>query len=266
MNLTHQLIELIPQKEGIVGMYKQIEKAARLCYKSEDKITEDSYKKFINMLSTKGHYSPFEHGTIYLRIPIEQYDSPLFCDIRTLRNTPWTKINRLLGVIYLTTNYRAVEENCVPILDEWICDSPTAYHDRRYTFKFITSLAMSRELNRHRCHSICEESTRYCNYSQDKFNGEISYIEPIWFKNADSVTQKLFLAQCVNNEEVYLNLIKEGYKPQYARDVLNLSTKTELMHTAFESDWKEFIKLRTSQFAHPQMIELATKVKELLNL
>lgn len=265
MNLVHQSVELIPQEEGFVGIYKQIEKAARVCYKSEDKITDESYKRFINMLSAKGHYSPFEHGTMYLQIPVKDYDNPVYKDIQLLYNKPWAKINFNLGFVYITTNYRAIIEEEIPILREWVCDSPTEYHEKRYTFKFITSLAMSRELNRHRCHSICEESTRYCNYSQDKFNGEISYIEPIWFKDADSVTQKLFVAQCVNNEEAYLDLIKE-HKPQFARDVLNLSTKTELMHTAFEFDWKEFIKLRTSQFAHPQMQELACKVKELLNL
>lgn len=264
MNLIHQLVELIPQESGFEGMYKQIEKAARICYKSEDKITEESYKKFINMLSYKGHYSPFEHGTVYLQIPVKDYDNPLYKDIRLLYNKPWAKTNFNIGFVYITTNYRAIIEEEIPVLREWIC-APTEYHEKRYTFKFITSLAMSRELNRHRCHSICEESTRYCNYSQDKFNGEISYIEPIWFKEADPITQKLFIAQCANNEEAYLDLIKTN-KPQFARDVLNLSTKTEVMHTAFESDWKEFINLRTSRFAHPQMIELATKVKELLNL
>lgn len=266
MQLIHQSVELIPQEEGLVGMYKQIEKAARLCYKSEDKITNGSYKKFINMLSTKGHYSPFEHGTLYIKIPADYYYGDFDNNLFKLEKKPWFKAKQILGVVYITTNYRAYVESNLKVVPEFIYDLPTEYHERRYTFKFITSLAMSRELNRHRCHSICEESTRYCNYSQDRFNEEISYIEPIWFKEADPITQKLFLAQGVKNEEAYLDLIKEGHKPQFARDVLSLSTKTELMHTAFESDWKEFIELRTSQFAHPQMIELATKVKELLNL
>lgn len=265
MQLIHQSVELIPQEEGPVGMYKQIEKAARLCYKSEDKITEDSYKKFINMLSTKGHYSPFEHGTLYIKIPADYYYGDFDNNLFKLENKPWFKVKQILGVVYITTNYRAYVENNLKVIPEFICDSPTEFHERRYTFKFVTSLAMSRELNRHRCHSICEESTRYCNYSQDKFNGEISYIEPVWFKEVDPVTRSLFLAQCVNDEKAYLDLIKTN-RPQFARDVLNLSTKTELIHTAFESDWKEFINLRTSYFAHPQMIELATKVKELLNL
>lgn len=74
MKLIQQSAELWKQPEGKVGIYKAIERAARLCYKSEDRTTEDSYKRFMGMLSEKGHNSPLEHGTVYLRIPIEEYE------------------------------------------------------------------------------------------------------------------------------------------------------------------------------------------------
>lgn len=74
MKLIQQNADIWEQPEGEIGIYKQVERAARLCYMSTDKITEDSYKRFIDMLSTKGHNSPLEHGTVYLKIPIEEYE------------------------------------------------------------------------------------------------------------------------------------------------------------------------------------------------
>ena len=69
MKLIKQSCEIIPQTPGIDGIYKQIEKAGRTCYKSEDKITEDSAKKFVDMLATNKHGAMLEHGTVYLDLP-----------------------------------------------------------------------------------------------------------------------------------------------------------------------------------------------------
>lgn len=71
MRLIKPSFEIIEQEPGIEGMFKHIEKAARVCYRSEDKITDDSYKKMIELLENKGHYSPFAHGTVYLTVPHE---------------------------------------------------------------------------------------------------------------------------------------------------------------------------------------------------
>lgn len=266
MKLIGQSADIWKQEEGIIGVYKQVEKAARLCYKSEDKTTEDSYKNFIDMLKKNGHNSPLEHGTVYLTL--DSMPKATF-----YIHNPYSKVVYETGRYYVTTNYRVIKEHNLEDDLKYICE-PTKYHEKRITIHTVTSIGISRELNRHRCHSICEESTRYCNYSKDKFGNELTFITPNWInpqcldKNNTNLStiDIMWRDACEDAETSYIMLLKEGWKPQQARDVLPLCTKTELVHTAFESDWEEFFKLRCSKAAHPMMQELANKIKEAIKL
>lgn len=288
MKLIDQSVELWEQPEGEIGIYKQIERAARLCYKSEDKTTDNSYTQFISMLEGRKHKSPFEHGTVYLKFFLGS-DYSFKNKIWDIINSPYSRTVKQGITYYITTNYRAIlENNALDVLDEYLCE-PTEYHIKRISVHITTSIGIGRELNRHRCHSICEESTRYCNYTKDKFDNCITFIKPNW---ADMPTgQYIYWDECwcdANREKIqlpvdksiqinallhswvkaevnYNNLINSGLKPQQARDVLPLATKTELIHTAFEDDWEEFFKLRCSPAAHPMMQELANKIKQLIH-
>ena len=267
MKLINQSAEIWEQPEGEIGIYKQIERAARLCYKSEDKVTEDSYKKFINMLNNKGHNSPFEHGTVYLTFTpsVAEWEAEKY------KRNAYSKVrNNGRGIVYITTNYRAIKENGWEEDLQYLCE-PTEYHERRISVHITTSIGISRELNRHRCHSICEESTRYCNYSKDKFGNELTFIIPNWvnthcpnkLQEGPGATDMAWSNSLEEAEYNYLLLLKQGWKPQQARDILPLATKTELVHTAFETDWKDFFRLRCSPTAHPMMQELASLIKEI---
>ena len=75
MKLIKSSFEILEQESGLQGVYKQIEIAGRTCYKSEDKITEDSAKGFVDRMINSGHGAMLEHGTIYLKIPIEIYNA-----------------------------------------------------------------------------------------------------------------------------------------------------------------------------------------------
>ena len=289
MKLINQSVEIWEQPEGEVGIYKQIERAARLCYKSEDKTTEDSYKRFIDMLNINGHQSPLEHGTVYLKYRVTIPDDLL---VKSYSNNPHSQV-RIVDDIetgnkyaYITTNFRVIKEHQWEEDLKYLCE-PTKYHEKRISVHIITSIGISRELNRHRCHSICEESTRYCNYSKDKFDNTLTFILPNWIHISDiHLGEKLdihpmmklltgqydresmdirFLVPLAHAAHTYKCLIANGCKPQQARDVLPLATKTELIHTAFESDWEEFFKLRCSSAAHPMMQELANQIKELMH-
>lgn len=256
MKLIEPSVELIEQESGIEGIYKQIERCARICYKSEDKITEDSAKKFVDMLINNGHGAMLEHGTVYLRFP---YNDD--CDIyaKILQKYGFNKYSKVSGnYAFVSTNYRVLIEN--NWLDDltYICE-PTEYHEKRYTLKFITSIGITRELIRHRHFSFANESTRYCNYSKDKFGGEITFINPYWHIKKDN-----FDAVLEDAENNYLIAIKGGLKPQEAREMLPLATKSEIIMTGFESDWKDFFKLRCDKAAHPDMQIIANKAKELL--
>ena len=294
MKLINQSAEIWEQPEGEVGIYKQVEKAARLCYKSEDKTTEDSYKKFIGMLNDKGHNSPFEHGTVYLLFGENPYSKGDSEFILKYKNNPYSKVigigtddtlvdstflgDKLGEGVYgcflwaITTNFRVIKEHQWEDDLKYLCE-PTEYHEKRVSVHITTSIGISRELNRHRCHSICEESTRYCNYSKDKFGNELTFIIPNWVnthcpskhQEGPGATDMAWSNSLEEAEYNYLLLLKQGWKPQQARDVLPLATKTELIHTAFESDWEEFFKLRCSPAAHPMMQELANQIKELIH-
>ena len=278
MKLIQQSAEIWEQQSGLEGVYKQVEKAARLCYKSEDKITEDSYKKFIDMLEKREHLSPLEHGTIYLKftwpgVTCEHCNTTLpFRLMDKYCVNPFSKVVNIGNDVYVTTNLRVIKEQKWEEDLKYLCE-PTLYHERRISVHIITSIGISRELNRHRCHSICEESTRYCNYSKDKFGNELTFIIPNWvnthcpnkLQEGPGATDMAWSNSLEEAEYNYLLLLKQGWKPQQARDVLPLATKTELIHTAFESDWKEFFKLRCSKAAHPEMQVLANNIKQLIN-
>ena len=174
---------------------KRIEKAGRTCYKSEDRITEESAKVFVRMLIERGHESVLEHESI--------------------------------------------------------------------TVRFVCDRGISHEIVRHRLASYSQESTRYCNYGNDRFGSELTFIKPCFFKEKKgaycSWYNSMDFAECA-----YFDMLDDGCTPQEARSVLPSSTKTEVVMTANLREWRHFLKLRTASAAHPQMRELTVPLlKEL---
>lgn len=141
MKLIKPYFEIIEQEPGLEGIYKQIERAGRTCYHSSDKITEDSAKKFVDMLIKRGHTSCLEHGTVYLRIPIKE---ETFYGIDEYKNNPYTKttIAHDLSCYYISTNYRVLgEHNWLDDL-KYLCE-PTEYHEKRVTVRFVCDRGVS---------------------------------------------------------------------------------------------------------------------------
>ena len=169
-------------------LIKNIELCGRVCYKSEDRITEESAAAFIRMILKSGHESVLEHEKITVRV---------------------------------------------------VCDR-----------------GVTHEIVRHRMASYSQESTRYCNYSKDKFGNELTFIKPCYFQDG-SEEMKLWTEAMKNAEDSYLALINAGAKPEEARGVLPNALKTELVMTMNIREWRHFFRLRTAGRAHPQMRELA---------
>ena len=275
MKLVKSSFQILEQSPNIEGIYKIIELAGRTCYRSEDKITEDSYKEFASRMIKSGHRSVLEHGSVYLKLPYEVFDNIRLGDpFKDPYSPHWVKyfIDYNNDIVYVSTNYRWIVENCKEEwLDKYLCEQ-TNYHYKRVTVKFILPISISREFCRHRVFSFSEMSTRYCNFSRDKFGKEITFIAPSWMDNTsfENVNNYLHgrefdmsfgsinlvdaLSQC---ELSYLSMINKGLKPQQAREVLPLCTKTELVMTGFADDWEGFFELRTAESAHPQARELA---------
>lgn len=129
------------------------------------------------------------------------------------------------------------------------------------TFRIVCDRGVSHELVRHRIASYSQESTRYCNYSHERFGREISVIEPPGlFDNA----RKRWIEACETAEEVYFDLLDSKCTPQIARSVLPTCLKTELVMTANFREWLHFLELRTSPAAHPQMRVIAEFIETIL--
>ena len=264
MILIKPSFEIIEQESGFEGVLKQIEKVGRTCYKSEDRIKEGSAKKFVDMLTTNCHGAMLEHGTIYFKIPANIDTAGNFLD----EVSTWTKcklVESSEGNWWaITTNFRVMIEHFAPeyieeLIEKYLCE-PTEYHAKRITVKFVCDRGVSHEFVRHRVFSFAQESTRYCNYSKDKFGNELTFIEPCWeMKELDRNIFSGFL-QCA--ESTYIGLTTMGWKPQQARNVLPNSLKTELVMTGFIDDWKHFFELRCDSAAHPQARELAIPLQD----
>ena len=280
MKLIKQSFEILDQQCGLEGIYKQIEIAGRTCYKSEDKITEDSAKEFVDRMIKSGHGAMLEHGTVYLKFEgiVHVFGKGYQGGMKYLGN-PYSKVNIEGTTQYVTTNYRALVENGWLDDLQYICE-PTEYHEKRITVKFITDQGILREFTRHRVFSFAVESTRYCNYTKDKFSNEVTFIQPNWISDEDienyHTNFNYFIDQDANHiaavdrfmsalkgaEYFYMELIRLGWKPQQARNILPLATKCDMVMTGFVSDWKHFFALRDAASAHPQAQELAHSLHE----
>ena len=263
MQLIKPSFQILEQEPGILGIFKQIEKAGRICYKSEDKITTTSALNFVNMLINRGHTAMLEHGTVYLT----RNSGASFKDIEKYRENKYSVVIppsdddvTLSSKIYITTNYRVLLEN------GWLSDlkylSEPTNHEKRISVKFICDRGITHEIIRHRIFSFAEQSTRYCNHSKDKFGNELTYVKPIWVnvpnellnpkpedmaecytpsvfgeKTKTSRANQIFLKLLYEAEHAYMELIKEGWQPQQARTILPHALKTELIMTGFLRDW-----------------------------
>ena len=183
---------------------KAIEVAGRTCYKSEDKITDDSASEFVEMIVGRGHLSVVEHQSV--------------------------------------------------------------------SVKFICDRGVSHELVRHRIASFSQESTRYCNYSKDKFDNQLTFIIPSLSKiepgggdrsdfGLHSHGEILWLNAMQSSQDIYNSLIQAKWSPQEARSVLPNSLKTEIIVTANLREWREIFRQRCSPAAHPQMRELMVPLR-----
>ena len=187
MKVIQASYEILTDLSDPIKILKDIERAGRVCYKSENNITDDSCITFCKNILNRGHEAVIEHSQL--------------------------------------------------------------------SVKFTVDRAIANELVRHRLASYCQESTRYCNYSKDKFYNELKVIDQEALLPRDSTDYNIWWMTCKNAEEAYMTMISNGVKPEIACSVLPLSTATEIIMTANIREWRNVLKLRSSHNmrAHPQM-------------
>lgn len=302
MQFIQPNVEILEQEPTLEGALKMAEYAGRVCYQSNDIEHKTSTKEFVDMLIKAGHGEPIEHATIYLKWNLvdedyahnryDNYRHNKYSVLKTYEDDPNA---------YVTTNYRVLLEN--NWLDDlkFICEPVKGKHEPRITVKFTTQNVIAKEANRHDSNSKSELSTRYCNFSKDRFGNEINISIPIDNDvNEQTIREyeekiakhpeirlrpfRAFMGEYQPNiffeaidfwyaanlfcEHCYMRLIKDfGWTAQRARRILPLDVNTEVVHTAFLSDWKHFIDLRsegTTGAPHPDMKPLGDRLRELL--
>ena len=245
-----------------------IARCARVCYANEK--NENSYEKdeaLVKRLIESGHVSMLRHASLYYIIPLS-----LFGDcfdiigkiidnfINRFSTSPY--LNKVYDskYIYLSTNKQFIKEHpCEALKDYTVTPERFFEYDitkpiRRFTFYLTTHIGVTRELNRVSPNNIAEQSTRYCNYSKDKFNNEIQFCKPHWYDNTDAYNKNLYIAALNSAEFYYFKLLNEGFSPQDARGVLPLNTTTKVTYTYTFEEWVNIINKRyygTTGTPHP---------------
>ncbi len=283
------------KQEGydLASIWRHIAKCARVCYQSSPKNKDESDYEFLvrtifrgidvlhddynNYFTMHVHGSVLEHGTVHLKIPIG-----LVHLINKYNSNHYSEVYEDFKYAYITTNMRVLFDNKwfndLMMIDS-SNDSLNKYYDRT-TVNIITDIGVSREFNRHRVHSISEESTRYCAYDKDKFNNNISIVKLPWIENKDyneALPDNNKLLEDWNAIDWYIHAVSVantaykklrelGWTAQQAREVLPLNTKTQIVHTAYNYDWINWISLRHKEISgkvHPCMKEIANQIYNL---
>lgn len=312
MKFVEDKVKYIEQRPGIDGMFKMMERAARICYKTEDRIGEGTAEKIINStIIPLGHTSVLEFGTVYLKFNILQIGKYLKYVFDRYSRVKWNKLN-----MYVTTTYRTImqgdykdpvdsiehnfDKDWKKDLEYW--SEPTKYHHKRYCFHFVMDRVGSQSVMRHRGNwgiSYAQESTRFVNYSNKKFDGDIQISLPSKFyeivenlqkereiekKNKKYETTNLndlsledrlayvrkhsddwneYEKALKQSEKSYMKLVGEyRWKPQDARGALNFDVKTEFLMCAYKPDWKMWLFRRLDKHAHPHIQWFANKIND----
>lgn len=295
------------------AIWKHIARCARVCYQSVPKNNEETDYGFVVRTLLKGtdvvnqpysfesingcHLSVFEHGIVHLKYPL--FMSRAGAQASRFIHNPYSRVKEHDDYLYVTTNMRVlVERGWMQELEFIDANNGCPYYEATATISFITNIGVSRELNRHRCHSISEESTRYCAYDKGKFGNGITVAKLPWIPDVDPNDEghdyregffndiEIWDNECLEEQYtdnwnavdwflyglqicdlVYRKTRELGWTAQQAREILPLNTKTQVVHTAYLDDWYQWCSIRADEVSgkvHPCMKFVATRVKEII--
>jgi thymidylate synthase (FAD) len=243
-----------------------IDLCAGICYGRKE-LTKDS-KTFVERMIGLNHTRTLEFGTVYLKFELKKYRS--YQESLLLSNENYVKVNQVGQTLYVTTNYRFLFENdLLDFAKKHFCEEPSELHYKRKCFHIVASRAIIDECRTHSTISGLVESTRWINYSKDKFGNELTYIKPYWASERPAAYEHL-LKKYAEDEKDYFVLLGLGCKPQEARDALPLGVKSETYMCGFynlpdkykntRSGWDMFIFRRLSRDAHEDIQWIAKQI------
>lgn len=267
MILIEPKVELLKEDD----FYSHVANCARVCYASNNNsnISDEQFCK--NVLIANNHLSMFRHATIYCKYNKNDWNRYTVDTFHLAQNINVIDLEDLYvimnGQSYLEFKRNNIAEN-LKIDSHIIKDLPNELNEyKRFTFKVTTQISTSRELNRVSPNNIAERSTRYCNYSKDKFDNQICICKPYYYDNLEIADQLAFINRMSEYEGNYLNRISRGWKPEDAREFLPLCTATEVIYTYNVIEWRHIIDLRyygTTGKPHPNAKIIAGMIRDQL--
>lgn len=267
MILIEPKVELLKEDD----FYSHVANCARVCYASNNNsnISDEQFCK--NILIANNHLSMFRHATIYCKYNKNDWNRYTVNTFHLAQNINVIDLEDLYvimnGQSYLEFKRNNIAEN-LKIDSHIIKDLPNELNEyKRFTFKVTTQISTSRELNRVSPNNIAERSTRYCNYSKDKFDNQICICKPYYYDNLEIADQLAFINRMSKYEGNYLNRISRGWKPEDAREFLPLCTATEVIYTYTVKEWRHIIDLRyygTTGKPHPNAKIIAGLIRDQL--
>lgn len=301
MKIVSPSVELLPEPKTPEEVLRHIEACGRVCYRSEDRITDGSAEKFVRMIIKRGHEAVLEHARITLTMPDmamqvltglirDRMQNKGLCDYLTSTERGRLVSGNIRAWRAFLANFAAIDAVLPETYACMVAAYPSLFEDLRlemppavqtkihmpepmtrseremhgwHTLRFVCDRGVSHEIVRHRPASYCQESTRYCNYSEDRFGGEIACVEPYFF-SPGTRAYDIWRGNCETAEKAYFTLLNEGATAQEARGVLPTDLKTEIVMTADNPEWLHFLALRTGKAAHPKMRLLAKEAGRLL--
>lgn len=297
MKIIEPSVKEIKDFEGVDNFYKSVARAARICYAS-DKTTDD--KELCERLIKSGHYSPFEHAIIYLwNNEVMKYTGEKYMWLQYIffgcLDSKYT-VHRYYGDGINDTLFTINGRIIVELAEEYHQNNPDTptiviidgfLEQAKQVVKYIqlpeiplpepvfksfivdTSIGCTREMNRHHDNFyICEQSTRYCNFSKDKFDNEVTFNEPYWYDDTNYKLKHSWMCAMRDAEFYYLDNIKRGVPTDIARGILPLDTHTRAIYTATIEEWQHIIDLRlkgTTGKPHGDIKIIAEKINNLIN-
>ena len=279
MKIVNPNVKLLPISKTYEDMLRDIERAAEICVASTKH--HDPIDDYINSLIKRKHYRTLEFGTVYVELPdfdnayVSQEVHTEYYFWEEVKKSRWTKAS-IMGDHLITTNCRVLQEiqdDMMSKKDMFYCHFSkfdwrdyvkkrwkfTNQHKLRYTFLWEVSRATADSFRTYVSISSLMQSTRYCNFSSNKFGGEITYVRPNWWKHDYETTKQneftplehLFIRAWKNAEDYYLSAITLGMEAQHARGVLPLDIRTEFIQCAYGDDWQNFFDQRAHNSTGP---------------
>lgn len=292
MKFIDSSVEIMKEENPLI----KIEKIGRICYKSESDYTIDTAIAFIKGLIKRGHMSVLEHAVFVFEGLYSTYRGKPFvnctyvyrkdftrrlisCNLRAIIEQGYYDLQNALIKHYpqlseifdmeklnWLNGYEFVDVKLVNLLDYKNLTPEEAKAHLYTTFQFVTDRGVSHEMVRHRIASYTQESTRYCNYSNDKFGNELTFIRPATFDNWEPECRVIYMQSLEKAEKEYMELTAKGLPAQFARGVLPTDVKTIIVMTANYKEMNHFFDLRSRGVTgspHPNMLRVASMADEL---